>query len=75
MTNLEFPPEVVLFPPEVGLNQLIFQKILGFTCFVAKSFENLTWICSKYQFFSSNFLSDFVIVAKSWLKKGPKKEN
>ena len=25
--------------------------------------------------FSSNFLSDFVVVAKSWLKKGPKPEN
>jgi hypothetical protein len=38
--SLEFPPEVVLFPPEVGLNQLIFQNFQGFTRFVAKSFEN-----------------------------------
>jgi hypothetical protein len=28
--------------------------------------------CSS-DFFSSNFLSDFVRVAKRWLKKGPKK--
>ena len=35
--SLEFQPEVVLFPPEVGLNQLIFQNFQGFTRFVAKS--------------------------------------
>jgi hypothetical protein len=39
------------FPPEVGLNQLIFQNFQGFTRFVAKSFENWTWICSKCQIF------------------------
>ena len=35
--SLDFQPEVVLFPPEVGLNQLIFQNFQGFTRFVAKS--------------------------------------
>ena len=51
LISLEFPPKVVLFPPEVGLNQLIFQNFQGFTRFVAKSFENWTWICSKCQIF------------------------
>jgi len=33
---LDFQPEVVLFPPEVGLNQLIFQNFQGFTRFRGK---------------------------------------
>ena len=45
--SLEFPPEVVLFPPEVGLNQLIFQNFQGFTRFVAKSFENWPFFLEK----------------------------
>jgi hypothetical protein len=42
-----FPPEVVLFPPEVGLDQLIFQNFQGFTRFVAKSFENWPFSLEK----------------------------
>jgi hypothetical protein len=45
--SLEFPPEVVLFPPEVGLDQLIFQNFQGFTRFVAKSFENWPFSLEK----------------------------
>ena len=50
----------------------IFQENQGFNAFFlcGKIFQ----IFAISIIFSSNFLSDFVIVAKSWLKKGPKKE-
>ena len=50
----------------------IFQENQGFNAFLCgKIFQ----IFAISIIFSSNFLSDFVIVAKSWLKRGPKEEN
>ena len=50
----------------------IFQENQGFNAFLC---GNIFQILAISVIFSSNFLSDFVIVAKSWLKRGAKKEN
>ena len=50
----------------------IFQENQGFNAFLC---GNIFQIFAISVIFSSNFLSDIVIVALTWLKKGPKKEN
>ena len=50
----------------------IFQENQGFIAFLC---GNIFQILAISVIFSSNFLSDFVIVAKSWLKRGPKEES
>ena len=50
----------------------IFQENQGFNAFLC---GNIFQIFAISVIFSSNFLSDFVIVALTWLKKGPKKES
>ena len=50
----------------------IFQENQGFIAFLC---GNIFQIFAISVIFSSNFLSDIVIVALTWLKKGPKKEN
>ena len=46
----------------------IFQENQGFIAFLCGNISQIFAVVSY-------FLSDFVIVAKTWLKKGPKKEN
>ena len=48
----------------------IFQENQGFNAFLC---GNIFQIFAISVIFSSNFLSDIVIVALTWLKKGPKK--
>ena len=50
----------------------IFQENQGFNAFLC---GNIFQIFAISVIFSSNFLSDIVIVALTWLKKGPKKES
>ena len=50
----------------------VFQENQGFNAFLC---GNIFQIFAISVIFSSNFLSDFVIVAKSWLKRGPKEES
>ena len=50
----------------------IFQENQGFNAFLC---GNIFQIFAISVISSSNFLSDIVIVALTWLKKGPKKEN
>ena len=50
----------------------VFQENQGFNAFLC---GNIFQIFAISVIFSSNFLSDIVIVALTWLKKGPKKEN
>ena len=45
----------------------IFQEIQGFIAFLCGNISQIFAVVSY-------ILSDFVIVAKTWLKKGPKKE-
>ena len=46
----------------------VFQEIQGFIAFLCGNISQIFAVVSY-------FLRDFVIVAKTWLKKGPKKEN
>ena len=50
----------------------IFQENQGFNAFLC---GNIFQILAISVIFSSNFLSDIVIVALTWLKKDSKKEN
>ena len=49
-----------------------FQENQGFNAFLC---GNIFQILAISVIFSSNFLSDIVIVTLTWLKKGPKKES
>ena len=50
----------------------VFQENQGFNAFLC---GNIFQTFAISVIFSSNFLSDIVIVALTWLKKGSKKEN
>ena len=50
----------------------VFQENQGFNAFLC---GNIFQTFAISVIFSSNFLSDIVIVALTWLKKGPKEEN